>query len=332
MSYILKKPRFKNFSKTKLKQFIYLIAFLIGIPVFILCIKLINVFFFTSRETRLLENRACISGVVNAIGGIHRELYNTKYGRYNHNVMELNYYSESLTDFVSMNVYIPPGYKLNHNIKRYPVVYFLHGAFDGEKDHWFTFDRREFKSSHAEISATKMIMKKHIREVIMVALDEPGGFFTSIRKDRNFERAFINEIIPYIESTFSASGERAITGLSSGGYYALYFAINYPNLFQHAGATSGSFFLGNRSRSILTLMRKKFKNVKKLKTIYLDMGNDDPGNTHENIIIYNYLLINGIRTRLDFVEGGHSFQVWRGHPVRFLKYIFSLDKPLFAPN
>jgi len=200
------------------------------------------------------------------------------------------------------------------------------------EEHWFTVDRFEGKSAHAELSATRMIMNNEISEIIMVALDEPGGFFNSGTDGRNFENAFINEIMPQIEATFSTSGERAITGLSSGGYYSFYFALKYPDLFKFAGATSGSFFLSYRDKSILNFMKKNFDSLKKLKGIYFDMGNDDPGNINDNLTLYNYLLRKKIRCRFDFVEGGHSFQVWRGHPERLLKFFFSKQPKTFAES
>ncbi len=325
------KINLKKIKETKYKDFINVMLFFAGLPLLIWVISVLTNYFFLGRERTIKENIKIVKNLTENVAMVHREIFHKKQGRYNPRVVEFNYYSERLKDYITINVYLPPGYILNQHTKSYPIVYYLHGAFDGEKDHWFTVDRKESKSAHAELSATEMIMKNDIKEVIMVALDEPGGYFTTVKKGRDFEKAFLNEIMPYIESTFNASGERAITGLSSGGYYAIYFAVKYPKLFQHGGATSGSFFLGSKSRSILTIMKKYRKNLDKLKGLYFDMGNNDPGNSHSNLIIYNYLIKNKIRSRLDFVEGGHSFQVWRGHPKRFLKFCFNA-KPVTAKD
>jgi enterochelin esterase-like enzyme len=309
----------------KKRNFVYVMLFLVGLPLFILIISLASSGIKAIHKAKHKKTSQELRKLVDAVCEVNKEVFFKQQQRYSTNVIELSYYSDVLKDFISINVYVPPGYMVNQKIRKYPVVYFLHGAFDGEKDHWFTFDRLEGKSAHAELSSTRMIMKKKIKDVILVALDEPGGFFKSIDESRMFENAFINEIIPYIEGTFSISGERGISGLSSGGYYALLFALNYPGLFSYAGATSGSLFIRVPGRSILDISMQNLKALKKLKSIYLDMGNDDPGNAHDNIIYYNFLIKQGIKTRLDFVEGGHSFQVWRGHPKRFLMFSFSSD-------
>lgn len=307
------------------KKILFLFIFFIGLPVIIGGIHFSHAKIIESIADGTVIQDFNFDELVNEITDINREIYYKKQGRYSTYVVEFNYYSVTMQDYITMNVYLPPGYILNQRMKRYPIVYYLHGAFDGEKEHWFTVDRREGKSAHAELSATRMIMNNEIKEIVMVALDEPGGFFTSGSDGRNFEYAFVNEIMPVIEATFSTSGERAITGLSSGGYYAFYFALKYPNLFAYAGATSGSFFLSYADKSILNFMKKNLENLKKLKGVYFDMGNDDPGNINDNLIIYNYLLKHNIRCRFEFVEGGHSFQVWRGHPERLLKVFFSIQ-------
>ncbi len=313
----------KKIKEKQYKNFLYVMFFFAGLPLVIWIISFSTNYFFLSRHRTIEDNKRIINDLTKTVSLVHREIFYKKQGRFNPRVVEFNYYSERLKDYITMNIYLPPGYILNRHMKSYPIVYFLHGAFDGEKDHWFTIDKNEYKSAHAEISATQMIMTDEIKEIIMVALDEPGGFFTTTNKGRDFEKAFINEIMPYIESTFNSSGQRAITGLSSGGYYALYFAVKYPKLFQQGGATSGSFFLRNKERSIITIMEKYKNNLRKLKGLYFDMGNNDPGNFHSNLVIYNYLIKHGIRTRFDYVEGGHTFQVWRGHPKRFLKFCFN---------
>ncbi len=59
-----------------------------------------------------------------------------------------------------------------------------------------------------------------------------------------FQRYFIEELLPYIDSNYRTLGEahRGVDGFSLGGFQAIKIAAQYPTLFATAGAYDGTFF------------------------------------------------------------------------------------------
>ena len=60
-----------------------------------------------------------------------------------------------------------------------------------------------------------------------------------------YATAFLDELIPYIDSRFATLGRRegrAIAGLSMGGYGALRYALDRPDLFCAVASLSGALF------------------------------------------------------------------------------------------
>lgn len=141
--------------------------------------------------------------------------------------------SDSMKRTVGFNVYLPPQYE-QEPARRFPVVYFLHGASGTESS-----DAGLAWHVHAEIVAGR------IQPVIYVFPN--GGQYSSYRDaTTNYVRAetlLIQELLPHIDRTYrtqARSGARGICGFSMGGGGAMRLALKYPDLFGAAGSLAAA--------------------------------------------------------------------------------------------
>jgi S-formylglutathione hydrolase FrmB len=146
--------------------------------------------------------------------------------------------SRILKSVVHYCVYLPASYDASaakHPAPTYPVLYFLHGLGDNEQTlfnsgGWTLLDdlRRQGKMG----------------EFLIVAPEGRRSFYiNSADGSVRYSDFFLQEFIPHIESKFRVGKgrkERAISGISMGGYGALRFAFAYPDLFSAVSAQSAA--------------------------------------------------------------------------------------------
>lgn len=143
-------------------------------------------------------------------------------------------HSVAMNRTVGYNIYLPPGYESAPE-RRYPVVYFLHGATGTEKS-----DCGFARIVAAEISAGT------IGEVIYVF---PNGGARSRYADWPDENVkaetwIMKELIPHIDAeyrTIGTAAARAVTGFSMGGDGSVRLATKYPGVFCAAASMAGAF-------------------------------------------------------------------------------------------
>ncbi len=127
-------------------------------------------------------------------------------------VRSIFYYSKSLNAVRRMQVYLPPGYETGR--ERYPVFYLLHGGGDTD-DGWVAIGRANLIMDNllADGKAKPMIL------VMPYQFTSPSGS----AETAPFAKDLIEDVIPYVESTFrtlTGSANRGIGGLgipSAGG-------------------------------------------------------------------------------------------------------------------
>ena len=237
------------------------------------------------------------------------------------------------------SIYLPDGY--DKSDRSYPVLYLLHGA-NGTHTSWPT-------SGNAKRIIDGVIKEGRSVPMVIVMPDASGegkdfnglnfGYFD--QTNWPYERHFIEEFIPYIESTYRIKADkrtRAIAGLSMGGYGTMFYTMRHPELFSSAcpisARMSGTPYNKNRSYTdeyITTLdslagvkiaQSLSDEQVAALRKVRLrvDCGDDDylfDG----NIDFVRALRSHKIPVELRVRDGGHSWIYWQTALPDILTYV-----------
>src|SRR5438093_3885227 len=127
---------------------------------------------------------------------------------------------------VRYGLYLPPSYA-GSPAKKYPVLYFLHGAFENEM-RWSTLGQTDVKLD-------QMVAEGKIGEFIVAIPSAANSFYTNTRDGvEKWEDMIVAEFIPMIESITRVNGTRAtrrISTTSMGGYGAFKLAIKHTDPF-----------------------------------------------------------------------------------------------------
>ena len=132
------------------------------------------------------------------------------------------------------SVYLPKDYY--YTDKSYPVLYLLNGA-DSNNNDWLNQGMvNPYASSLAADGGKDMI--------VVCPNGCPDGenvFYCDDFTPYNYKTYFFDEFVPFIENTFRIKGgreNRAIGGLSMGGYGSLYYGAIHPEMFCYVYACS----------------------------------------------------------------------------------------------
>lgn len=135
---------------------------------------------------------------------------------------------------MAYSVYLPKDYF--YTDKSYPVLYLLNGA-DSNNNDWLNQGMvNPYASSLAADGGKDMI--------VVCPNGCPDGvnvFYCDDYTDYNYKTYFFDEFVPFIENTFRIKGgreNRAIGGLSMGGYGSLYYGAIHPEMFCYVYACS----------------------------------------------------------------------------------------------
>ncbi|MFI9721961.1 alpha/beta hydrolase [Streptomyces sp. NPDC052396] len=131
-----------------------------------------------------------------------------------------------------IRILLPDGYAAD-STKRYPVFYLLHGASD---------DPGNPHLAYPALTAAKSMI---------TVIPDGGlrGWYTNwLDQDtaagaQNWENFHINQVIPFIDANLRTLGTkqgRAIGGISMGGFGALHYAQDHPELFSQVATFSGA--------------------------------------------------------------------------------------------
>ena len=135
-------------------------------------------------------------------------------------------------------VYLPAGYDAGakqHPARTYPVLYFLHGLGDNE--------RTLFNSGGWTLLDD--LRRQHKMGEFLIVAPEGGRTFYINSADGSvlYSDFLLKEFIPLIETKYRISkgrNNRAISGISMGGYGALRFAFAHPEMFSAVSAQSAA--------------------------------------------------------------------------------------------
>jgi S-formylglutathione hydrolase FrmB len=244
--------------------------------------------------------------------------------------------SKILNRVVEYSIYLPQDYQSSS--RKYPVLYLLHGYTDDETG-WTQFGevKKIADESMAEVDVTDMI----------IAMPDGGlhWYVNSHDGKTRYEDFFIEEFIPYIESTYKARASsefRAVAGLSMGGHGTLLYAMKHPEMFTAAAPLSAAawgakdvtaskqedwdryfgFIFGEglegeerltaHVKDNLALYLVESQDPEQLKKVkwYIDCGDDDfliNGNMELHRIMTEKEIPHEFRVR----DGAHNWTYWR---------------------
>ncbi len=146
-------------------------------------------------------------------------------------------YSHVLGEKRDLYVYLPPGYKKS---RRYPVLLWLHGYMADERQALYTV-----------LPALDDAIARGTMPPVVAAFPDGsisgdfhyvgvGSWWIDSRRGK-FQTYLIKELLPLMESTFSASDrpeDRMIAGWSMGGFGAYNLVLKHPELAYHVAAVS----------------------------------------------------------------------------------------------
>jgi putative tributyrin esterase len=139
-------------------------------------------------------------------------------------------------------VVLPASYAKNKKAN-YPVLYLLHGAY-GHFYNWLK-SPADKQLLHRLADQYNLIIVTPEGETFSFYLDSP------VKADSQFETYLTKEVIPAIDQTYRTVRDRkgrVITGLSMGGFGAMYLSARHPDLYCAAGSMSGALELSSANR------------------------------------------------------------------------------------
>ena len=134
---------------------------------------------------------------------------------------------------VSYYIYLPPGYEAGE--KRYPVVYWFHGAYG-----------RPYSATPVVKRLAVAIRAGEAPEMIVVSCLDPTGLsmWTNSKDGRlPMETILTEELIPHIDGSYRTISDRSgrgIEGFSMGGYGAAFLGVKYNELFSSVSILAGA--------------------------------------------------------------------------------------------
>ena len=250
--------------------------------------------------------------------------------------------SRILNQAVHYCVMLPAGYDAAiamHPAKQYPILYYLHGLSDNEQT--------LFKSGGWNL--IEDLRQQHkIGDFLIVAPEGKATFYIN-SADRKvlYSDFFLREFMPSIEKKYGIRKDRkdrAISGVSMGGYGALRFAFAHPELFGSVSAQSAALvsqpshpensfgrFLGSvfgnpidvphwKRNDPLTLARQNQARLMNL-TIYFNCGrNDDYGFENGAEALHRQLQSESIKHEYHLYPGNHGAAYFLSHLDEVMKF------------
>jgi len=239
-------------------------------------------------------------------------------------------WSEIMKLHWNYRIYLPKEYKENLN-KKYPVLYFLHG-WGGNVTNTSDESRIDSKSL-----IDNMIDNKEINPIIVVFIDGFNSFYLDGPLFK-MKSAIVKDLIPFIDSKYRTlidKKNRAIAGISMGGFGALNIGLSNSDMFSSMGLMSPAIWdRGEEINPIYGSPLAKIyyedfyenlirKNEKRDIRIFTYHGKDD------NIISFNnidrfvcFSKNSGFKVKYELQDiGPHSWDTWREMYPKILRDI-----------
>jgi S-formylglutathione hydrolase FrmB len=142
--------------------------------------------------------------------------------------------SKILARRVPYCIVLPPSFDAD-KARTFPVLYFFHGLGDNEQF---------FVHSGAWNLVEDMREKGELKDFLIATPDARSTFYINARDGKaRYEDFLLQEFFPYVEKHYRVAAgraNRAISGISMGGYGALYLTFRHPQLFSSVSAHSAA--------------------------------------------------------------------------------------------
>lgn len=231
-----------------------------------------------------------------------------------------------------ITIYTPAGYEAGKD--KYPVFYLLHGM-GGDEEAWMALGRASqiLDNLIAQGKAKPMIVvmtNGHTSNTAAPGESSKGFYKPDMRTPDVFSgdmEANFGDVIKFVESNYRVKADkqnRAIAGLSMGGFHSLYISANYPNTFDYIGLFSPAILPpANAASPIYIDIDAKLKTQQDngYSLYWIGIGKTDF--LFQNVVDY--------RSKLDSMkfkyqyresEGGHTWANWRLYLSEFAPMLF----------
>ncbi|MDQ7823505.1 MAG: alpha/beta hydrolase-fold protein [Candidatus Eremiobacteraeota bacterium] len=235
--------------------------------------------------------------------------------------------SKALAADRPFRVYMPPR---GRGDQKFPLLILLHGYGGSHLADWL------------QVETVKMLAERY--GIILIWVDGnvwvwgetiPSWYINSPKAaNALMEDYIIKELIPYAEAAYPVSGQRAIGGISMGGFGSLYLATRYPGTFRAAASFSAIYNL-YRYRRIDALRKlvgdenswkKNQFNVIKLVSgakdtdFFFLVGDEERGALRDNFNLKLAMDKAGIRNEFRIYPGNHTNNFWRIHLQEMMEF------------
>ena len=278
----------------------------------------------------LIRDVATVTNIF-IIGGGRADMY--KVNEVPHGTVARRWYNSPVLNMDRrITIYTPADYEQSK--EEYPVLYLLHGA-GGDEEAWVALGRT------AQI-LDNLIAQGKAKPMIVVMTNGNAGqqaapgesargmykpsFMGDTRMDGDFEKSF-PDVIKFIESNYRVKtdkADRAIAGLSMGGFHSMHISKQYPDMFDYVGLFSAAIMPREGVTSEVYQNMEEKLNIqfsKKPKLYWIAIGNTDflyKANTDfrklldENNYPYEY----------HETGEGHIWKNWRMYLTEFVPMLF----------
>jgi enterochelin esterase-like enzyme len=245
------------------------------------------------------------------------------------------YFSKTTNAWRKFYIYTPPGYDTNLD-KKYPVLYLQHGGGEDETG-WV-------KQGMVDIILDNLIAQGKVLPMLIVMENsnavKPGetgrnvmgggapGSNQWMSGPSAFKEVLLNDLIPFVDKTFRTipnRDNRAMAGLSMGGFLSVNTVFEYPETFGWLGAFSGGMRL-TPDDDLKTLFNGTLSDPevfnKKFKVFFQSIGTaEDPW---PRVKLTNEILTKAGINNVYFESPGtaHEWLTWRRSLFAFAPLLF----------
>ena len=256
-------------------------------------------------------------------------------------VREVWYNSKVTGTWRHAMVYLPPDYEANTK-KRYPVLYLQHGGGEDETG-WI-------RQGRANFILDNLIASGEVKPMIVVMANgyarragapAPGtgptlGTAAGAQARTDMAKAFEDDVtqalIPFVDKTYRTLPDRdnrAMAGLSMGGFQTFHVTLNNLDKFSHIGGFSGAAgLLEDRKPDMKTDFNGVFADpaafAKKVHVLYLGVGSAEAERFTTRIRGLHTALTEAGVKHVYWESPGtdHEWQTWRRNLKGFAPLLF----------